>query len=33
MAASLDRGISRLREDVVQLAGNANTLQLGRRAS
>ena len=27
MAASLDRGIARLREDVVQLAGNATTLQ------
>ncbi|MET0424264.1 MAG: methyl-accepting chemotaxis protein [Actinoplanes sp.] len=26
MAAALDRGIARLREDVVQLAGNANTL-------
>jgi methyl-accepting chemotaxis protein len=26
MAAALDRGIGRLREDVVQLAGNANTL-------
>lgn len=27
MAASLDRGIARLRDDVVQLAGNATTLQ------
>jgi methyl-accepting chemotaxis protein len=27
MAASLDRGIARLREDIVQLAGNATTLQ------
>ncbi|WP_432993797.1 methyl-accepting chemotaxis protein [Dactylosporangium sp. CA-233914] len=27
MAASLDRGISRLREDMVELAGNAATLQ------
>jgi methyl-accepting chemotaxis protein len=27
MAASLDRGIARLREDIIQLAGNATTLQ------